>query len=172
MLISLVEYVLLWINYLDRVPPISSDLPSPQCHLAWDSPHFQQASGASRSRESPYLSALGDKDCIPGAQTEVTGSRRSTELSSPVWLAFPESLYSRGQRSKILWALGELFLSSPSALSSAHPLPQNSKQLLAPELFLERLHSRKTEARNISKAWPQLSAGAHLKAFEQKISFL
>lgn len=53
---------------------------------------------------------------------------------------------------------------NPSALSSAHPLPQNSKQLIAPKLFLERLHSRKTEARNISKAWPQLSAGAHLKS--------
>ena len=137
-----------------------------------DSSDCQQASGASRSRESPHLSALGDKDCVPGAQTEVTGSSRSSEPGSPVWPAFPESLYSRGQRSKIVWVLGELSLSNPSALSSAYPLPQNSKQLLAPKLFLERLHSRNTEARNISKAWPQLSAGAHWKASMQKISFL
>lgn len=95
---------------------------------------------------------------------KVTGSPRATEFGSPVRPAFPESRYSRGQRSKILWAFGELFAPNPSALSSAHPLPQNSKQLIAPKLFLERLHSRKTEARNISKARPQLSAGAHLKS--------
>lgn len=95
---------------------------------------------------------------------KVTGSPRDTEFGSPVLPAFPESRYSRGQRSKILWAFGELLAPNPSALSSAHPLPQNSKQLIAPKLFLERLHSRKTEARNISKAWPQLSAGAHLKS--------
>lgn len=165
------EYLVLWISFLDRAPPVSSDLPSSPCHLAWNS-DCQQVSGASSSHESPHLGALGDKHHVPGAQMEVTGSHWSTELGSPIWPAFPESLYSRGQRSKILWALGELFLPNPSALSSAHPLPQNSKQLLAPKLFLETLHSRKTEARNISKAWPQLSAGAHLKAFVQKISFL
>lgn len=87
----------------------------------------------SKSQESPPLSALGDKVCVPCAPTEVTGSSGSTDLSSPVSSAFPKSLYSRDQRSNILWALGELFLPNPSALSSAHPLPRiaNSSSLLS-----------------------------------------
>lgn len=164
------KHLFLCINYLDRAPHISSDFPSPHCHLACDSYDFLQASGASRSHGGPLSAPWVTKTVSQvSRQRSPEGLRPQSSALLSSW-SFPESLYDRDQRSKILWALWELFLPNPSALSSAHPLPQNSKQLIAPKLFLQRLHSRKTEARNISKAWPQLSAGALLKGFAQKIS--